>query len=195
MTQLKQPACVTCASLGNGEMANTGRGEYLSDAWGHMVRCGLGNDVDLGRCPECDACFEWQDHPQHYGSGNLDEEHLRRLPDAEAELVRALLLAASDAQAPARVIEAALTGVGPDLLRVLLADMAIKYKAAFRPLLPTLVDRLFREPGLSAVDRLSSYVGSSLARAQEMIARIEADPRPRPFAVELLLTRCRAVRP
>lgn len=129
------------------------------------------------------------------GSGNLDEEHLRRLPQGEAELVRTLLLAATDAQAPARVIEAALTGVSPDLMRVLLANIANEQKAAFQPMLPTLVDTLFRHPGLSAVDQLSSYVGWSLARAHEVIALVEADPRPRPFAVEHLLTRCRAVRP
>lgn len=188
-------ACSTCASLGNGEIAHTGRGEYLSGAWDRMQRCGLGHWVELGRCPECDALFEWQDHPQYYGSGNLDEEHLRRLPAAEAALVRALLAAGSDPQAPARVIDEALIKVSPDLLRALLMDLALRHRTAFQPLLPALLDPLFRKPGLDTVDQLSSYVGSSLARARELMALIDADPRPRPFAVEHLLSRCRAVRP
>lgn len=188
-------ACSTCASLGDFEIANTGRGESLSPAWDRMRRCGLGFWVELGRCPECDALFEWQDHPQFYGSGNLDEEHLRRLPEAEAILVRALLAADSDVQAPARVIHTALSAVSPDLLRALLMDLALRHRAAFQPLLPALLDQLFRKPGLDTVDQLSSYVGSSLTRAREMMALIDADPRARPFAVEHLLSRCRAVKP
>lgn len=194
MTPVRNPACSTCANLGD-EIANTGRGEYLSDPWYKMVRCELGNDLDLGRCPECDACFEWQDHPQYYGSGNLDEEHLRRLPESEAALVRTLLTAGNDPSAPQRVIDAAFAGVNPGLLRRLLMHIAIKYKAAFQPLLPLVLECIRREPGLSWNDVIGNYVGWGLQRAHQVIALIEADPRPRPFAIEHMLKRCRDVKP
>lgn len=187
------PTCTTCGNLRN-EIANTGRGEYLADAWYKMVRSDLANDIDLGRCPECDACFEWTDHPQCYGSGNLDEEHVRRLPEAEAALVRTLC-APVDIEAPLRVFDAALAIVAPDLLRALLRKLVYQQRPAFQLLLPKLIDQLYLKPGMSDSDSIANYVGWGLGRAREVMDLIEADARPRPFIVEHLHKRCREVKP
>ncbi len=184
-------ACPTCAPLGHGEIANTGRGERLSPAWGRMERLDLGSRVDLGICPQCAAMFEWTDHPQFFGSGNLDEEHLRRLDESEASLVRALLCGAQDPDVPGRAIRPALAGgVASDLLAEILRRLLYGERPVFRTLLPALLDALHSQPPFD-YSLLGSYACFSHVRSRELIALIEVDPRPRPFAVEHLLTACR----
>lgn len=184
--------CTTCGPLGDSESANTGRGEYLSDAWSAMSRLHLDNALDLGICPDCSAIFEWSDHPQCYGSGNLDEERLRKLAGTELDLVRQFLRAGEDPQAPLRALPAALAGgVGEDLLIVLLRQLVYRQREAFRLLLPTLVGLLYDQHRGSHGDVLGSYMFSSHVRSREIVALIESDPRPRTFAVEHLMGKCR----
>lgn len=183
--------CPTCGPLGAGEIANTGRGEYLSGAWSQLTRLGLDNRVDLGICPQCNAMFEWTDHPQYYGSGNLDEEHLRRVEEPELGLARELLRAADDLQAPARVIAQAIAGgVAEDLLAEILRRMLYRQREVFRTLLPALLDGLYAKPAFDR-DLLSSYACWSHARSREIVALVAADPRPRSVHVTHLLERCR----
>ena len=113
-----QSRCDLCAPLGPGEIAHTGRDERLSPAWGRMQRLDLDSRVDLGICPQCGALFEGSDHPQFFGSGNLDEEHLRRLEEPESALVRALLRAGEDPEAAQAAIAPALAGGVPDDLLI-----------------------------------------------------------------------------
>lgn len=129
--------CATCGQLGAGEIANTGRDERLSPAWSRMTLLDLDSRIDLGVCPACGALFEWSDHPQYYGSGNLDEEHLRRLGPPEADLVRALLRTGEDPDAAQAAIAPALAGgVAEDLLIALLRRLVGQQRPAFQRLLP-----------------------------------------------------------
>lgn len=183
--------CAGCGELGAGEIAQTGYGERLSAAWGRCQRFDLSAEIDIGRCPDCGSLYEWTDHPQFYGSGNLDEEHLRRLDEPEASLVRALLPGAPGLVDPAAWIAAALTAVPPMLLKVLLMELAYRADARLAPMLPALLDMQYRPHPAFNTDVLSTYAGSSHRRTRPLLALIEADPRPRPYAVQWLLERCR----
>lgn len=184
--------CPTCGELGGGEIANTGRGEYLSGAWSKLQRLNLGNRLDLGICPQCASIVEWTDHPQCYGSGNLDEEHLRRIEEPELGLVRTFLRAGEDPHATLAALAPALAGgIGEDLLVDLLRWLVYKQRSTFRLLLPTLVGHLYSAPRSGYGDALGNYMFSSHVRSREIVALIEADPRPQPFAVEHLLQKCR----
>lgn len=184
--------CPVCAPLGAGEIAHTGRDEWLSPAWGGMTRLDLDSRIDLGTCPACGALFEWSDHPQYYGSGNLDEEHLRRLAPPEADLVRALLRADEEPDAAQAAMAPALAGgVAADLLIELLRRLVYRQRAAFRRLLPMVVAHLYHSPRSGFGDVLGCYMFSSHNRSRELVALIEADPRPRPPSIAQLLQRCR----
>lgn len=183
--------CPICSPLGGGEIARTGRGESLDGAWQKFARLDLDNRVDLGTCPDCNAIFEWTDHPQCYGSGNLDEEHLRRIEEPELGLVRELLRADEDPQAPSRVIVRAIAGgVAEDLLAGILRRMLYRQREVFRTLLPALLDALHLKPAFDR-DLLSSYACWSHVRSREIVALIATDPRPRSIQVTHLLERCR----
>lgn len=184
--------CLACAPLGDGEIANTGRAERLSPAWSGMTLLDLDSRIDLGVCPACGALFEWSDHPQYYGSGNLDEEHLRRLGPPEADLVRALLRAGEDPDAAQAAIAPALAGgVAEDLLIALLRRLVGQQRPAFQRLLPRVLEHLFRSPRSGYGDVLGCYMFSSHNRSRELVAMIEADPRPRPPVVNQVFERCR----
>ncbi|MBL8246617.1 MAG: hypothetical protein JNL89_20635 [Rhodanobacteraceae bacterium] len=187
-----QSRCDRCAPLGAGEIANTGRDERLSPAWGRMQRLGLDSRVDLGICPQCGALFEWSDHPQFFGSGNLDEEHLRRLDEPESGLVRALLRAGEDPEAAQAAITPALAGGVPDdLLIELLRRLVYQQRSGFRRLLPSVLAHLHHTRYTGYGDVLGCYMFSSHQRSREIVALIEADPRPRPPAITYLLDACR----
>jgi hypothetical protein len=188
-----QSRCDRCAPLGAGEIANTGRDERLSPAWGRMQRLGLDSRVDLGICPQCGALFEWSDHPQFFGSGNLDEEHLRRLDEPESGLVRALLRAGEDPEAAQAAIAPALTGGVPDdLLIQLLRRLVYRQRSGFRRLLPSVLAHLHHTRYTGYGDVLGCYIvlqPSTLARDRRPDrGRPAAAPPP---AVTYLLERCR----
>src|SRR4051794_11547332 len=83
--------CSVCGDLPASLTVLTGMGEYVPGAIHSLAPLGLGNDQDLLRCPACDALFHWEDRPQFYGSGNLDEELLNRLSNDQAAAARSLL--------------------------------------------------------------------------------------------------------
>lgn len=183
--------CPTCAALGDAEIANTGRDERLSPAWQQMTRLELASQIDLGICPGCGALFEWSDHPQFFGSGNLDEERLRRLEGSEAALVRALLGGGDDpATALAALGPALAGGVAPELLAEILRHLLRRHRPLFQRMLVPLLDALHATPPFD-YSLLATYACWSHVRSRELAGLIEADPRPRPPAVAHLLQACR----
>lgn len=184
-------ACGICAELGAGEIAQTGYGHRLSPAWGRCKRYELSSDIDIGSCPECGTLYEWTDHPQFFGSGNLDEEHLRRLAEAEAGLVRAILPGASPLAAPDAWIRTALGYVPPQLLKALLMALAYRADAQLATMVPALLDLLYRPYPPINSDVLSTYAGNCHRRTRPLLALIEADPRRPTHAVQWLMERCR----
>lgn len=83
--------CDICGELPASLVVNTGRDERFPDAVRKLLSLrtnpnAVPSDYDIWRCPACDALFEWEDRRQFYGSGNLDEEELTRVPDAPGEL-------------------------------------------------------------------------------------------------------------
>jgi hypothetical protein len=54
------------------------------------------------RCPECGACFVWEEHPQMYGSGINDEERLIRVSADASVRNRSYGLSKQDDAAPAQ---------------------------------------------------------------------------------------------
>lgn len=184
-------ACGVCAELGAGEIAQTGYGHRLSPAWGRCKRHELSSDIDIGSCPECGTLYEWTDHPQFFGSGNLDEEHLRRLDEPESALVRAVLPGAAPLDAPELWIRAALDNIPPQLLKALLMELACRRDQQLAPMMPALLDLLYRPIPPINSDVLSTYTGNSHRRTRPLLALIEADPRPPTHAVQWLVERCR----
>lgn len=83
--------CALCAPIPEVARANTGRDERFGEPIVRLRRLGIGSDEDLRECPECDAMFTWYDDRAFTGSGNNDEEVLRRVTEARAGVVHALL--------------------------------------------------------------------------------------------------------
>ena len=157
----------------------TGMGEYLPGAMSSLTRLDLGHDHDLYRCPECDSLFHWQDHPQFYGSGNLDEESIARLSDDEAAAVRSLLSFERGSENADQILRSAFAIVPREIVSNILMRLAIYKAAEFDPLVDVVVDRLLETNDTALTDVLSTYCGRNNERIAHMIDRINNDPRPK----------------
>ncbi len=75
------------------------------------------------------------------------------------------------------------------MLAEILRRLLYRERPVFRTLLPALLDALHAQPPFN-YSLLGSHACFSQVRSRELIALIEADPRPRPHAVEHLLAAC-----
>jgi hypothetical protein len=157
--------------IGDHCVANTGRDDRLPAVFGRFRREDLRLERDIAHCPDCGAIFEWAENAQLFGSGNLDEQTLRRLGEREAASVRELLR--SD-QAPlgAAGLADALGSVEPALLNALLSRIATGQRARLADIVPLLIDAYERGDAGVNGDVLSCYVGWSPARAKALLKQI-----------------------
>lgn len=144
---MSDSTCLTCGKLPAELTANTGRDEHLPDAVDALKRFQLDRSVDVLRCPACGALFVWRDVPQCYGSGNLDEETLSRLPPNAAAALQRLfdgdvggdegsLLGAAFAEASTDVVIAViqhLQKARPDQFEQLLPALVARFLDKDRP--------------------------------------------------------------
>ncbi len=152
-------SCPTCGDLPALLTAQTGYGDTLPASAGRLT-CVEGDlSAALNVCPSCDALFVFQDHPQFFGSGNLDEETLERLDEGQAALVRAFLREPD----PARHGEQLFTSLQRPAVELLLRHLYRTREPVFRALLPWLLRELERWQapqalgGFWLLDLLSTY--------------------------------------
>ncbi len=132
--------CAICGELPSSLTIATGYGASLPAAFRHLERLESNSRAALYECPECRALFVWEDHPQFFGSGNLDEEVIQRLGEAEAALVRFFLHEPAVASRGAELF-ATLEQPALDLL---LRRLMTRRVDAFRELVPAMLDELAR---------------------------------------------------
>lgn len=136
--------CVTCGTLPDHLSANTGRDEWLPAEVGKLKRLWNAtgsNDVDVMLCPTCGAWFEWRDDTAWTGSGNNDEQTLKRLlPEAWVVLERLIHGDVGDAVA---VFEAARSHLTSDVRGRALGQLN---DTTFQTMLPALAERFFTTP-------------------------------------------------
>jgi hypothetical protein len=136
--------CPACHDLPAARLTfATGYGETLPAAYGRLTSLVSGSRAALAECPACRTVFVWEDQPQFYGSGNLDEEVIERLDQAPSELVRAFV---HDPDPTGRAGEI-FTRLERPALDLLLDHLLWRRKDVFRALLPLLLDELARAPG------------------------------------------------
>jgi hypothetical protein len=180
--------CPLCGDLPPSLTAQTGIDERFPEAVYALKRLNIDRDEDLYRCPECDSLFRWEDRPQFYGSGNLDEEILTRLSKDEAAVLRALLDLESNFESAAPVVKRAFE-IGPaELVNRILMRLAIYKPAEFASLVDVLVRRLIHSNDSAIGDVLTTYCGRDPMRIAGVIARLEADSRAKNSFVKSTLT-------
>lgn len=183
--------CPTCGELPDDAWANTGRDQHLPDAsrrlkspWPHA------SGIDVRLCPECGAWFVWRDHPQFYGSGNLDEEQLTRLAPRAWRTLERLLHGDLDPDA-AGVMGEAFTHLPADLLREVVRNMDDEARLRVAP---SFVERLFL--GGQAEEDAAAVLFATRWRPgmdECLVELLEAAPSPLPSKrAKYLLEQCRA---
>lgn len=187
--------CTTCGGLPDDVTANTGRQDYLPDAYDRLQKLSDDFNERLHRCPECRQLYHWIDLPQTYGSGNCDEERLVRLPRPVSDLLDRLY---PPEPAKAEGVDAAsaeevAAGVPHDLLLVALKDHVFTAPRLLEPFLPRLIRTLFEEgKGSRLSDLLSNYGYGSRARNQQLLDLIgPRDEAKLAFTPQHLLERLR----
>lgn len=161
--------CDSCSTIGDDITANTGRNEYFSQPVERLEWLQIESGQDVRRCRECGALFHWQDLPQHYGSGNEWEERLIRLTPAQAELTRAILLAAGPPAEPLKWLESCFEVLKFDLAILLLNWTAKKHPDLARALIPALVNRLERHNDGNIAGIIWTWAGKDRARIGELL--------------------------
>lgn len=166
--------CAQCAVLPRELWANTGRDEYLPAEASKLVALNLSDDHDLRRCTACGAWFEWQDHPQMYGSGNNWEESLRRLEPAQCRLIEQLLEEPRTAEGtPAELDEVFDTLHGIAWLMLRARDRLMEH------FLPAMVTRLCTRNEQRDYQLLYGWAGSDRACRERILALLRAhEPLP-----------------
>ena len=103
--EIQSANCSLCGEIPDELIVKTGRDETFPAACYKLVPAG-GEGTSQGmfsqdrRCPECGACFVWEEHRQMYGSGNNDEERLIRVSADASVRNRSYGLSKQDAAAP-----------------------------------------------------------------------------------------------
>lgn len=186
--------CSICRSLPTSLTVNTGRDERFPDVVYALKRLDLDRDDDIYRCPECDALFHWEDRPQFYGSGNLDEEIVTRLSDDESAALRALLGLQTNFEDAARIVNRAFEVVPAELANRVLMRLAIYKPAEFASIVWIVIDQLIKSNDSYLRDVLTTYCGTDSLRIADVIRQIEADWRPKGTYVKsaLIVLRSRA---
>lgn len=181
--------CATCGELPDEVWANTGRDQHLPAAARKLkAPWQFSASLDVRLCPECGAWFVWRDHPQFYGSGNLDEEQLTRLsPRAWRTLER--LIHGELEPDPAAVLRDGFAAVQSDLLDEVVGKMPDEARLR---LVPSLVEGLFtREHEAAAASILLSNHWRPGVDAC-VVRLLEAAAQPLSKRAQHLLDQCRA---
>jgi hypothetical protein len=158
-------------------MAPTGIDERFPDVVYSLRRFDYDRDDDIYRCPECDSLFRWEDHPQFYGTGNLDEEILTRFTEDEAASLRLLLDLQSNFQNADQIVDRAFEVVPPELVNRVLMRLAIYKPEEFGSIVDSLVDHLIERNDSYLGDVLTTYCAKDPERIHHVIERIEASSR------------------
>lgn len=171
------PDCPLCGSLPRSYLARTGYEEYLPPAAGKLISLDIDNYHDIRRCPECDAYFHWVDIPQHYGSGNLDEERLDRLTVAQA-LAAKQLWAEDFGGAAVEELAARCAKHLPRELYLAILSRRCYHQSRFELLVPSLVELLIAENEQPLVGLLLDWGSKKRPRLVAILAQLEKDGRP-----------------
>lgn len=179
-------ACSICAELPATATYATGYGDTLPAAFQRLASIEDDNAAAWRVCPECRAFWVWEDHPQFYGSGNLDEETIERVDDQRAALLNACLRE-DDLAARGQALFALLQ---PPLLGLVLAHVRARREAAFRSLVPTLLHELGRIQDARHTlelfwlrDLLLTYAAAGGGRGRFLLEQLEGRRGPLPEAL------------
>lgn len=179
--------CPLCGELADRIVAQTGYGDYLPDAAYKLKKEELSFSCDVRRCPECDGIFIWEDHPQYYGSGNLDEEWLIRLDDTKAALVRSLLDLPEDAASVRNLVTLAFQLLEQDWIREILSRICYRNTERFPDALPAIVDRFLTTDDFSLSGVISNYCYVRPQKKAEVLAEIERNPKQKEIRAQALI--------
>lgn len=169
-----QRPCDVCSAIPPELWANTGRGESLLPEAGGLVRLDLDSRNDLWECPSCESLFAWEDLPQSYGSGNEDEERLRRLTPDQTTTARELLDPSPGERDGARLLDRAFRALDHDLLYSILRYRAGRQHHAFSGLVEPILARLTAENDGPLADAVGHYCGYDRERLAEVIRMLDA---------------------
>lgn len=173
------PDCPACGSLPRSYLARTGYEEYLPPAAGKLHCFEIDHYHDVRRCPECDAYFHWEDLPQHYGSGNLDEERLDRLTVAQALAVQQLWENDFGGATAAELVERSARLLPRELLFAILRHR-LYHQPGFEPLVAPLIELLIAEDEQPVVPLLLSWADKKRPRLWELVKQLKrGGPLPR----------------
>lgn len=164
---------------------------YLAQTAYRLQKLGFSFSRDLWRCPDCGALFDWEDIPQYYGSGNLDEERLTRLNESQSALIRTLLDLDLGERTAAEVLDHVFREVPEDLAREILRHQAITRRDDFAPFVEPLVGRMVHGGGIDLADVISSYCSYDTASLRQIVAWLEAAEQPLKPGARFLLNRCK----
>lgn len=184
-------ACSTCAAIPGALTANTRRDEWLPPATRALERLGLNSREDLWACRECGALYLWEDLSSWTGSGNNDEETLRRITAAQLPVVRRFL--GREDAGDMTVLADALFALPRTVSDLLLVHAYHRERAMVRAIAPRLVAELARRDGLEGYglrDLLSGLVEKDPDEARRVLAAIEAT-QARPYLLAQVAERCR----
>lgn len=185
-------SCPACGVLPAHLTANTGREHSLPEAAGALERMELSRDLDLRRCKSCRALFVWGDHPQFYGSGNLDEETLARLSPEQTQTVE-LLLSGAPGPEVNTLVAAAFNQLEEEVLMLLLRRLQRTRPDQYERLIPQFVTRLLPRPNLSLSAMLQGFARQDTRCAAAVIDLLRKH-QPLSTWMQYLLTQCEALR-
>lgn len=186
-------SCSACDALPAQLTANTGREQSLPSEAAALERMELGRDLDLRRCKVCRALFVWGDHPQFYGSGNLDEETLDRLSPEQSQTVE-LLLAGALGPEVNTLVSAAFTQVSEALLMLLLSRLQTTRPDQYERVIPQLVTRLLPEPNLRLSGLLQGFARKD-PRCAALVSELLRRHAPLQSWTKYLFEQCEALHP
>lgn len=177
--------CSVCGGLPDSCLAQTGYGDALPAASRRLEPLGIDNMHDVWRCPACGLLFHWEDLPQYYGSGNLDQERLDRLSQAQGEVVRTLLEPGFCETPPDQLIARAARELPRELLHPILRHLRYQ-EASFETLVPPLAELLVAEDDQPIVSLLLGWAGEKGGNLRYLAGLLERGGRPLPRFGEVL---------
>ena len=181
-------SCSACGALPAHLTANTGRDEWLPREAGALESMQLDRELDLRRCQRCRALFVWGDHPQFYGSGNLDEETLDRLTPEQSATVE-LLLEGGLGPEVNTLVSAAFNQLDEALLMLLLGRLQATRPDQYARIIPQLIERLRKGANLRLFGRVESYARQD-PRCAERVVKLLRSGAPLESWTRELLSRC-----
>lgn len=185
-------SCAACGALPARLVVNTGRDESMPPEGRALESMNLSRERDLRRCRDCRALFVWGDHPQFYGSGNLDEETLDRLTPEESATVE-LLLAGGLGPEVNTLVNAAFAQLEGDVVMLLVGRLHSTRPDQYARLIPLFVERLVRTADLGLFHLLESFAARDRRCAGEVVELLRLRAPLQGLAKELA-ARCEARR-